>query len=255
MSVLGDLRKAIQEWDTAVQEASLYRWRELVYKKYGFIVISAERGEIRKGEHPEQNTARTASLLRDIEATGYQYYPADGFYKEIYKAIENDEVKEVEVPVIENSFVVVNVKKVGDTYEKGLPENFEELKELGIQWCLDYDQDTVLVVPPGGRGTFYNNNGYVDPGLGAMGDGKGEDFHSFAGRNNREDMNYVTFLPKRKSQNKVTKDGKRQKVRNRGFMLGTRDSFLANVGGKEIEPPEEPFSFKNNWKMDREQNK
>ena len=67
MSILDSLNNAISEFRQVLSETSIVRWKNLVYAKYGFIVISAYRGD----KELNVNNHNTKLLLRDIRDSGY----------------------------------------------------------------------------------------------------------------------------------------------------------------------------------------
>jgi len=118
----------------------------------GYVMVSACRhdwSEDDEVENREINNIKTKELKEDIQKAGYQYIPVQGGF------VEDDGTE-----VVEKSFLIVNFRnKAG----KGEPAgDFSNLKELAISLCGKYNQDSVLVVEPGGKPTYYTRDGKVD---------------------------------------------------------------------------------------------
>lgn len=190
MSILDSLNNAISEFRQVLSETSIVRWKNLVYAKYGFIVISAYRGD----KELNVNNHNTKLLLRDIRDSGYQYHRADGYYVEIVDDTKDDKDPENLREVAEKSFIVVNMKEVNGVWTP--LEDFDALKQLGIEWCGKYDQDSVLVVRPGGKACFYDRYGEKSKSMGFKGAGRRDDFHILAGypRKHRKELKFGSFV-------------------------------------------------------------
>ena len=109
----------------------------------GYVMVSACRhdwSEDDEVENREINNIKTKELKDDIQKSGYQYIPVQGGF------VEDDGTE-----VVEKSFLIVNFRnKAG----KGEPAgDFSKLKELAIELCGKFNQDSVLVVEPGGKPT------------------------------------------------------------------------------------------------------
>lgn len=183
MSIFDSLTKAIKEFEVALQETSIPRWKDTMYKEYGFIVISAERHESDEAE----NARKTKELENEIKRSGFQYYPVDGHYLEKY---EDEDGEEHEVQVEEDSFIVVNVKRNGKEVVKGDYYNLQELRDLGIEWCGMFNQDSVLFVNPRGMGVFLNRDGKI---VFTAGSYRGDNFRPISNIKDRSNINYVSF--------------------------------------------------------------
>ena len=105
----------------------------------GLIIISANRSD----RDNETNNEQTRSLIQDIKASGFSYFPVYGGYR------GKDDV----VDSFEPSFVVVNYDR------NGKPCDFAQLHKFGIEMCEKYNQDSVLIQPPNGLPNYYNKNG------------------------------------------------------------------------------------------------
>ena len=118
----------------------------------GYVMVSACRhdwSEDDEVENREINNIKTNELKRDIQNTGYQYIPVQGGF------VEDDGTE-----VVEQSFLIVNFKnKSGNGVPAG---DFSKLKDLAISLCGKYNQDSVLVVEPGGKPTYYTRTGDID---------------------------------------------------------------------------------------------
>lgn len=100
----------------------------------------------------QMNNTKTEELKRDICDSGFQYIPVKGGFIEQNSGI----------PKEEQSFIIVNYKRGNKIPE----ENANELKTLAIDLCEKYNQDSVLVVEPGKKPTYYQKDGNVDFELG-----------------------------------------------------------------------------------------
>lgn len=125
------------------------------HMKAGFICISASRSENDKSVNNE-NTAR---LKKEIQDSGFSYSKIDGGYRE-----KNDDTGKY-VDVDEASFMVyryLNMKGDIDRDGTGKLGDFDKLKKLGLKWCGEYKQQSVLICPPEGQETEYKANPKVD---------------------------------------------------------------------------------------------
>lgn len=110
----------------------------------GYIVLSAFKGSASDPEWGgdynkwfREMLRRSKELKSEINDSGYSHIPAWGGY--VYKMTPN--VKELEM-----SFVVLNYKRSNvSAGEEGL----EELKQLGLKWCKEFEQKEILYVPSG----------------------------------------------------------------------------------------------------------
>lgn len=118
----------------------------------GYVMVSACRHDWSlddEVENRELNNIKTKELKEDIQKAGYQYIPVQGGF------VEDDGTE-----VVEQSFLIVNYRnKSGNGVNAG---DFSKLKDLAIKLCGKYNQDSVLVVEPGGKPTYYNRNGEID---------------------------------------------------------------------------------------------
>lgn len=203
MSIVRSLTKAINELKSVLQETSVPRWKETLYKEYGFIVISAERHELDDAEKAQ----RTIELEKEIKRSGFQYYPVDGHYLEEYTD-ENGDTQTVQVE--EDSFLVVNVKRDGNEVVKGDYYNLQELKDLGIEWYGRYDQNSVLFVNPKGMGVFYDRDGKVVFTAGAY---KDDNFRPISNIKDRSKINYVSF----------------RKNKDDGYAIADKETYLDDI--------------------------
>ena len=112
-------------------DTNLYRLFTLHADK-GYIIISACREE----NDAKTDNDNTYQLRRSITANGYSYKKVCGKFVE-------DAGTETEQEVIETSFVVYNYN-----YKTGTTPDFDELYNLALKWCAEYNQDSVLVVAP-----------------------------------------------------------------------------------------------------------
>ena len=98
------------------------------------------------------NNKKTDELKNDIYDSGFQYIPVKGGFIEQNSG----------VPKEEKSFIIVNFKRGSKVPESSI----NELKTLAIDLCDKYNQDSVLVVEPGKKPTYYKRDGSVDFELG-----------------------------------------------------------------------------------------
>ena len=99
-------------------------------------------------KNQEMNNRKTEELKQDIYDSGFQYIPVRGGFIE----------QSTGVPKEEDSFIIVNYKR-----RTNVPEaNMNELKEIAVDLCGKYNQDSVLVVEPGKNPTYYRRDGSID---------------------------------------------------------------------------------------------
>lgn len=110
----------------------------------GYIVISAFKGGPSDpkwgGDYNKwfrEMLRRSKELKSKINDSGYSHIPAWGGY--VYKMTPN--VKELEM-----SFIVLNYKRSNISVGE---EGLEKLKQLGIKWCKEFEQESILYVPFG----------------------------------------------------------------------------------------------------------
>ena len=105
----------------------------------GFIIVSANI----TGRDNRTTNLKTKELVSDIRQTGYSYLPVYGGYKGTNGVVDN----------FEPSFLVFNYSRDGST------KDFSYLKDFAIKMCDKYEQNSVLVVYPGGKATYINGLG------------------------------------------------------------------------------------------------
>lgn len=114
-----------------------------IIKKHGdngLINISAWRSE----KDEETNVENTRNLIKDLQNSGYRYLPGYGGYRDTDKGEES---------FFEPSFNVFNYNT------KGEPQDFEKLKNFGIELAKKYDQSSVLVKAPTEPPVWLNGDG------------------------------------------------------------------------------------------------
>lgn len=111
----------------------------------GFIIISASRGE----NDNQTNNKLSKQLLNDIKNSGFSFVPVFGGFIE-NKGTENEK------QVYETSYIVLNFDRNGNE------KDFNTLKNLAINLCKKYNQDSVLVKAPNGVPQYITQNGNVD---------------------------------------------------------------------------------------------
>ena len=139
------------------------------HTEFGYIVISPCRGfddfilsgDIRPEDKDTQvgrdklnhlNQLRIRKMIAEIKASKHSYTPVYGGF------IENVGTDHEET-VYERSFVIYNKDRNGNELD------FQELYELGLRMCRDYNQDSFLVQFPeamGGELEYIDKNGDVD---------------------------------------------------------------------------------------------
>lgn len=118
-----------------------------IIKKHGdngFIAISASRSS----QSEIENKTSTEQLMQDIKNSGYSYLPSYGGYHNVDTGEEAD---------FEASFIVFNYKH--DKNNKYSSRPFDELVEIGKEWCKKYDQDCILVKYPHQAAIYMNRFG------------------------------------------------------------------------------------------------
>lgn len=131
--------KLTKKITTTLNESGLSRIMQHI-KDHETGAITAYRDEYSKKENQQRNK----KLLAQLRNLGYSVTKIQGTYIENFKQPNAKEVKE-------NSFFVVDIKDKNNI-EK-------DLKALGAE----YDQDSILVVPKGGKGAYLlgtNSTGY-----------------------------------------------------------------------------------------------
>lgn len=174
--------------------------------KDGFVAISACRHDWSddKEENEIINDEKTNELLKKIRDAGYSYKRVDGGF------IENQGTEQ-QTDVNEATFLIYAHKRGGEAAD------FSELKEFALELCNEYNQDSVLVCPPGENPVYLNKAGELDgefskdtietDGLVDEGDGK----------YSKKEMPYYTQFEKDYGDETFydKKHGKMSKVRNR----------------------------------------
>lgn len=117
---------------------------------HGYVMVSACRNDHSEDpvENRKMNNVKTNELKRDIYDFGYQFIPVQGGYHELNSDEES----------VEQSFIIVNYKR-GSNVPVG---DFAELKAIAIDLCKKYRQDSVLIVEPEKKPTYYKQDGSVD---------------------------------------------------------------------------------------------
>lgn len=128
----------------------------------GYVMVSACRNdwvpymdeedpdqqEVLRIKNQEMNNKKTKEIKQDIYDSGFQYIPVRGGFIEQNTGVAKEE----------DSFIIVNYKRRSRTPEKDMTA----LKQLAIDLCGKYNQDSVLVVEPGKKPTYYKRDGSVD---------------------------------------------------------------------------------------------
>jgi len=169
MESWNNFKKTVPVSHQLLNEATLAR----VMSKYfdiGFIIISADRSceaELgRKCSEHEENQQRHINkesepkIKADIKASGFGYIPTYGGFREKVEDEETGEFYYVDNPNPELSFTIPAQK--GDNLEA---VDLEKLKQLGMELCQKYDQDSFLFKPPNSKDTsayFITRTGDVE---------------------------------------------------------------------------------------------
>jgi len=129
------------------------------HSKDGYIIVSPCRGPQEFGLDPNYpsdiqklhqiNNQRVRKFIDQIKATDYSYTPVYGGFIE-NKGSDNEE------NVYERSFIIYNHDR------KGNVKDFNELYKLGLEWCREYNQDSILVQAPGEYPKYIKQDGSVD---------------------------------------------------------------------------------------------
>lgn len=113
------------------------------HSQAGYIILSAFRGE----NTFKQNMKNTEQLQTAINGSGFSYFPVWGGFVET-----NAETGE-QTPVKEKSFVVLSFKRG----TKEPIKDFEELRNFGLEQIKEFEQEQMLVKPPGAEKASYVN--------------------------------------------------------------------------------------------------
>lgn len=154
------MKKLINEWRSFLNESSLSRVQQHT-QEHDTAILTGFRGdpedtskcaedmeEVKKGKAKQTNIQRNRDLKASLLASGYGVTKVDGSYIEDFDTPQAMEVSE-------DSLFVVNLKD-----EPGFKEKMEA---LGRKFC----QDSVLMIPKGGKGAFLlGTNNSEFPGLG-----------------------------------------------------------------------------------------
>jgi len=138
-----------------LNESSLSRiWRHIQKHDSGTITAFRDKRDCGDGESytKGENKARNKVLLASLLKKGYSVTKAKGTYIENYKSPNEKEVGE-------NVFIVIDINDKGDLKET--------LKKLG----KEYEQDSILFIPKGGKEGFLigtNKCEYGFPGYGKI---------------------------------------------------------------------------------------
>lgn len=114
-----------------------------IIKKHGengLINVSACRSD----NTPEENEVLTRSLIKDLQDSPYRYLPGYGGYRDPELGEYGD---------FEASFNVFNYDR------DGKPQNWEDLRDFGVELCKKYNQSSVLVKAPGEPPMWINGEG------------------------------------------------------------------------------------------------
>ncbi len=108
----------------------------------GYVIVSANR----TGQPNDVNNKNTKSLINDLKACDYGYFPVYGGYHGTDGIVDS----------YEPSFIIFNhLKKTGEI------DDFSKLKLLAIQLCGKYNQDSVLIKDPDNPPYYVNRNGDI----------------------------------------------------------------------------------------------
>lgn len=165
--------KKFTDFRRELTEASLSRIWDAI-QKHSAGAITSYRGDRTKAE----NKANQRELLAYLKTRGYSVISVKGSYIENYGS-ENQ--KEVGEP----SFIVINRNFEGDDRDK--------LKKDLIKLGKKYDQDSVLIIPVGGKNAYLHGTSKRDDafpeygkevkvGSGKFGKASGEFFSRVRGR-------------------------------------------------------------------------
>lgn len=129
------------------------------HTKDGYIIVSPCRGAQEFGLDPNNpsdmrklhqiNNQRVRRFIEQIKATDYSYTPVYGGF------IERENTPNPE-HVYERSFIIYNHDR------KGNVKDFDELYKLGMEWCKEYNQDSILVQAPGEYPKYIKQDGSID---------------------------------------------------------------------------------------------
>ena len=142
----------LKEWNNEVIMLSESQLSNLIDKhsQKGFFIISA----CRANNTDEQNQAKTNELKEKLKSLGLSYTIAyGGGFKE-----KEDKTPDTTKPEInETSFIVYNYNK-----KEKKPFTRDELFNIAIKLCKEYNQDDVMFKEPDGKSYWYDRNGKID---------------------------------------------------------------------------------------------
>ena len=116
--------------------------RIIQHGKDGMIILSADRVERSEAE----NYQKRHELLADIKAQGLSYIVVYGGYRDM----QTDPPKTANG---ETSFVIPA------HYRDGKPVEWSKMEQFAKEMCGKYDQDSVLIQPPGEGPRYIDKNG------------------------------------------------------------------------------------------------
>lgn len=127
-----------------ISEASIGRFLTK-HSQNGYVIVSANRSE----KTPLENKKRDATLKSIISNSGWSYTPIYGGF------IETNTDTNEKVRVIELSFIIYNFNR------KNKELTFEDLKQFAIEIGKQFDQQAVLICPPGEAPYYCDGEGTV----------------------------------------------------------------------------------------------
>lgn len=121
--------------------------------QYGYMLISAYRqpDEFATPREIElqnkENNKNSDYLEKEISYVGLSFVPVYGGYHEIGHEAEE-----------EKSYFILNMQ-----YKNKKPLDMDIFLELGLEWCDEYNQDSVLIFDPEvGKPRYYTKDGKID---------------------------------------------------------------------------------------------
>jgi len=126
-----------------LDEASLSRvWRQ--WNDTGFAIVSSERHE----RTPQGNRAAFQDLKRKVRAAGYGFVPLVGVWAE-----------EGQPPAEEPALFIPATRP--PRHGLGGGDDVQDLRDLAIRWCGEFDQEAVIFSWPGGPVELVDGQGEI----------------------------------------------------------------------------------------------
>ena len=143
-----------------IDEIGMNRLMSKHSEEAGYVIVSASRGENTK----EENNRLTRELRSIISNKGYSFIPVYGGFQETVlddngQPVNGPDGKPEKRQVYEKSFIILNYDRNGNEMD------FGKLREMAIDLCNQYGQDSVLIKAPGEAPVYVDKAGNPDPDM------------------------------------------------------------------------------------------